>query len=72
MNKVKVISGVNEVESEVLAGRTVDAVRCMLSQTLNIDPNSKAHINKVEVTGAHVIRNGDTLEFIKASGAKGS
>lgn len=72
MNKVKIISGVNEIDSDVLPGRTVDAARCMLAQSLNIDPNSKAYINKVEVTGAHVIRAGDTLEFIKASGAKGS
>lgn len=72
MNKVKVVSGVNELESEVLAGRTVDAIRCMLAQTLNIDPKSTPRVNGTEVTGAHVVVAGSTLEFVKSSGIKGS
>jgi len=68
---VKVINGVNELSAE-LAGKTVNNVRGMLAQALNIDPAAVANINgQAQPDCNTVLSDGDELEFVKASGTKG-
>jgi HTH-type transcriptional regulator / antitoxin HigA len=49
----------------------VGEVRRMLRQPLNIAPNVSVYVNGQEADSEWVLRDGDTLEFIKASGRKG-
>ena len=68
---ITVQNGVNELTSE-LAGKSVSAIRSMLSQALNIDPEAVAYVNGHAVTPETPVQDGATLEFIKASGTKGN
>lgn len=68
---VKIENGVNTLSLEGLEGRTVSSVRERVAQTLNVDPAAVPHVNGVSATASYVLKDGDTLEFIKASGTKG-
>jgi addiction module HigA family antidote len=54
-----------------LAGRTVGEARKVLQQPLNIDPKATVYVNGEVADSERVLRDGDKLEFIKASGVKG-
>lgn len=68
---VTIINGVNTL-SAGLSGHSVAEVRAMLAQALNIDPASKAVVGGEDVGESHVLSDGEELEFVKASGTKGS
>lgn len=68
---ITVINGVNTL-SAGLSGRSVADVRAMLAQALNIDPASKAVVGGEDVAESYQLADGDELEFVKASGTKGS
>lgn len=67
---VTIINGVNTITAS-LAGKTVAEVRAMLAQALNIDPASVAMVDGVAVEGAHILGDGQEVEFVKPSGTKG-
>ena len=67
---VEVINGVNTLNSE-LEGQTVAQVREALRQPLNIDPEATVKVNGKTATATRRLSDGDTVEFIKASGRKG-
>ncbi|MDP2709490.1 MAG: MoaD/ThiS family protein [bacterium] len=66
----KIINGVNQLSAE-LAGRTVNEVRGMLTQALNISPEANPVVNGSAVDANYALADGDELEFVKASGTKG-
>lgn len=68
---VTVENGVNTLCSD-LAGKTVGDIRRMLSQALNIDPASRAYVDRVPADSATVVADDSVVEFIKASGSKGN
>ena len=65
-----IINGVNTLSAD-LAGKTVNEVRDMLSQALNIDPEAQSVVNGDSVAEDYTLATGDELEFIKSSGVKG-
>lgn len=68
---ITVVSGANENSYETLSGKTVAQVRSLLSQLLNIDPESKASVNGTDVGESHIVQDGDEVVFSKKSGEKG-
>ncbi len=52
------------------AGRTVDQIRGQLRDALNIGQGFEPRVNGEKITGGHVLRAGDSLEFVKPSGDK--
>ena len=68
---ITVVSGANENSYETLSGKTVGQVRSLLSQLLNIDPESKASVNGTDVGESHIVQDGDEVVFSKKSGEKG-
>lgn len=68
---VEVISGVNEMTLEGIAGKKVSEVRSELGSTLGIDSTYEAKVNGSSVQASYVLKDGDELEFVKASGSKG-
>jgi hypothetical protein len=65
-----IINGVNELSAD-LAGKSVNEIRGMLEQALNIDPSATPVVDGNQVPGDYVLKNGDVLEFVKPSGTKG-
>ncbi len=66
----KIINGVNHL-SAPLAGKKVSEVRALLAQVLNIDSAAVAQIDGGAADEKVIIGEGQTIEFIKASGTKG-
>lgn len=52
-------------------GKSVAEVGEFLREVLNVDKLSTGLVNGKEVRGDHVLKNGDSLEFMKPSGRKG-
>jgi HTH-type transcriptional regulator / antitoxin HigA len=67
---VTVENGVNTTTGEY-AGRTVGAIRSMLSQALNIAAEARPYVDGHSAAEEAVVSDGSTLVFIKASGRKG-
>ncbi len=67
---VTVISGANEVRSE-LAGSTVEDAREQFAQGLSIPGNAKAQVNGRPVQDDYELRSGDRLVFAAATAEKG-
>ena len=65
--------GVNILTSDGLIGKSVADARVILRQSLNIAPEARSYVNGelVESELDMVLEDGDSLEFIKASGGKG-
>lgn len=54
-----------------VAGRTVGQVGEFLREVLNVDKLSTGLVNGKDVSPDYVLKNGDSLEFLKPSGRKG-
>lgn len=67
----QVLYGVNTLSAS-LEGRTVSAVRAMLSQALNIPADAQATVGGQAVAEDYILCDGDEVEFVKASGTKGA
>jgi hypothetical protein len=70
MSKIKVVCGANYEEAEVV-GMTVAQAKRALMESLNIPEDSQAIISGDNVNTDYILREGDTLEFIKPSGENG-
>lgn len=55
-----------------LVGRKVSEVSNFLEEALNIDLDSVPFVNGEEVSMDYVLKEGDTVEFVKRAGRKGS
>jgi len=66
----QIINGVNTLSAD-LAGRTINDIRAMLAQALNIDSFATPVVNGQAADASHTLHEGDELEFVKASGTKG-
>jgi hypothetical protein len=54
-----------------VAGREIGEVREFLKEILNIDRNSTPLVNGKDENDDYIIKEGDTIEFLKVSGKKG-
>jgi len=52
-------------------GKTVGAVAEFLREVLNVDRLAEGMVNGDKVEGSYVLKEGDTLEFLKPAGQKG-
>ena len=67
---VKISYGVHNLEAAI-AGKSVSEVRQSLKEPLNIDPRALALVNGRDVAAAHILKQGDQLEFVRLAGEKG-
>jgi len=67
---IKIVSGVNEITLQ--GEQSVATIRHQAAQILQLSGDEKAEVNGVEVTGEDIVHNGETLEFVKATGQKGA
>jgi uncharacterized protein with beta-barrel porin domain len=67
---VKVVSGVNEMNLEIV-GKTVGDVRREMATLLSLDADVSAEVNGECATDSTLLCEGDRLEFVKESGTKG-
>lgn len=67
---VDVVSGVNELTLDI-AGKKVSEVRSELGATMGIDSSYESKVNGDAAAATYVLKDGDELEFVKASGSKG-
>jgi hypothetical protein len=67
---VQIIHGANE-DVLPLGGRTVGDVRFEFEGLFNIDPSATAFLDGDPIEGDHLLRHGETLEFIRLLGRKG-
>jgi fructosamine-3-kinase len=68
---VTVSSGVNELELDI-AGQSFATVRHQLKTVLNLDGNETPKLNGGNVPTDYILKDGDKVEFVKASGSKGA
>ncbi len=70
---VTIICGVNELKGDAYAGRSIEDVRRELRTPINIADGASVILNgEHHEDPSSVLRQGDTLEFVKASGEKGA
>ncbi|OAI53242.1 hypothetical protein AYO44_04210 [Planctomycetaceae bacterium SCGC AG-212-F19] len=69
LDRVEIIHGANQ-DYYAVAGRTVGYVRQVLGDVFSIPPDSESLIDGSTVQDDQLLRAGDCLEFIKASGRK--
>lgn len=70
--RVRVVCGANSQELAGLAGKRIAEVRSELTQVLNIPQNAQANISGGHVENDYRLQEGDTLEFVRPAGQKGS
>jgi sulfur carrier protein ThiS len=68
---ISVVSGVNDLTLDNVAGKKVSEVTAQLGGTLGIDKTYTAKVNGAAVRGTYVLKDGDELEYVKASGSIG-
>jgi hypothetical protein len=67
---IRVTSGASAGQFPVV-GKSVAEVSEFLREVLNVDKMSTGLVNGREVPGDYVLREGDSLEFLKPAGKKG-
>jgi hypothetical protein len=67
---VRIIHGANEGRFQ-LAGQTIRSIAKSLRDAFNIPADALALIGGAEVSGDHVVANGETVEFVRTFGRKG-
>ena len=66
-----ITSGVNQLDVDA-NGKSVAEIRKMLSQALNISPESQPILNgEHAVNEDYILQAADQIEFVKSSGEKG-
>lgn len=68
--KVMVSCGANSGEFEII-GQALYSVHEFLREVLNIPQDSSYTVNGTNVSLGYIVKEGDTLEFIKKAGSKG-
>lgn len=67
---VRIVHGANEGRFEV-AGKTVRSIAKSLRNAFNIPEGAQSFIGGTEVSGDHIVADGDTVEFVHTFGRKG-
>jgi len=67
---VHVSSGASSQDFNI-AGMDVGSARQQLSAAMTIGREAEARVNGAAVPGSYVLKNNDSLEFVKKSGKKG-
>jgi len=68
---IKVVCGGNTQELGNLVGKNVAKIRKTLKDSLNIPDEAIATISGNNVENNYLLKDGDVLEFVRPSGAKG-
>ena len=63
--------GVNNVQSDALAGQTVEQIRDQFAEALNIPGEAQVRLNGLAAGNDAVVNDDATVEFVKAAGEKG-
>lgn len=69
---VSVRYGVNSLNLDTLAGKTVREVREELGDLLNIPEAAQVRINGAAATDDNTVADGASVEFVKTAGEKGA
>ena len=64
--------GVNTINVDNAAGKTVGEVRDQVAEILNVPANAQARVNNAQANDDAELADGDTLEFVKTAGEKGA
>ena len=64
--------GVNTINVDSAAGKTVGEVRDQVADILNVPANAQARVNGIQAGDEVQLGDGDTLEFVKTAGEKGA
>lgn len=67
---VRIVHGANEGRF-TLTGKTVSQIRHSLRDAFNIPEDAKALVGGTEVSGDHIVADGETVEFVRIFGRKG-
>jgi len=67
----KVVYGPNSLNQN-LEGKTVEEVTELLEDLFGLSGDETVKVNGVEVDDDYVIEDGDTIEYVKSAGSKGS
>lgn len=54
-----------------VVGKSAGYVKATYREILNIETDAKAIVNGNEVNDSHILKSGDTLEFVRKAGVKG-
>lgn len=68
---IKIINGVNESTLNI-DGYSIEDVIGQYQEILGISDDQTVKVNGAEVGADYVLENGDTIEFVKEAGVKGS
>jgi hypothetical protein len=63
--------GVNTINLDNVAGKTVAEVRDQVTDLLNVPDNAQVRVNGAPATDDTVIGDSSTVEFVKVAGEKG-
>jgi molybdopterin converting factor small subunit len=64
--------GVNTINVDSAAGKTVGEVREQAAEILNVPDNAQVRVNGAPADEDTVIADGATVEFVKVAGEKGA
>lgn len=67
---VRIVHGANEGRF-TLTGKTVSQIRHSLRGAFNIPEDAQAFVGGTEVSGDHIVADGETVEFVRTLGRKG-
>jgi hypothetical protein len=67
---VRIVHGANEGRFD-FSGKTVSQIRRYLRDAFNIPEDAQAFAGGAEVSGDHIVADGDTVEFVGSFGRKG-
>jgi len=69
---VTIRHGVNTISVDSAAGKTIGEVRDQVADILNVPENAQARVSGVQAEDSKELADGDTLEFVKTAGEKGT
>ena len=69
---VTIRHGVNSINSDTVAGKTVADVREQAAEILNVPESAQVRVNGNPAEEDAVIADGSTVEFVKVAGEKGA
>jgi hypothetical protein len=69
---ITVRHGVNTINADSVAGKTVGEIREQAADILNIPDNAQVRVNGAPAQEDTVVADGATVEFVKVAGEKGA
>ncbi|MGD0088290.1 MAG: hypothetical protein ABSE73_00025 [Planctomycetota bacterium] len=69
---VSIRHGVNTINADSVAGRTIAEIREQAAEILNVPDNAQVRVNGSPAAEDAVVADGATVEFVKVAGEKGA